>query len=550
MRLIQGITWMGNITRQPLAGCFLLAVILANVCMAETNSGKDGERIVHEDGDKKPNVLLIGIDTLRSDYLSCYSAQAPHTPHIDRLAKEGIIFENHFSCCPWTAPSFLSIMTGLYPSVHGVTTSPYPETMSETCVTLAEVLKGMGYTTAAFTEGGYAGSRFGLGQGFDHFPLDPDYEEIHYTKSWSRLEENMDRFLDWLGSNRKYPFFAFFHTYEPHYPYHPPESFIENIRPEQRVTLDDRERVAEILVNWGSQENGRSGDTDSTKKRVTRNDKITAMKFLYQFGAFSIGPTGDLSALDIMRLLNTSLQNGSAAMEPALAYIRELYRAEVLYTNAKIGEFMEFLEKAGLLENTMIVFTSDHGEALGAHESVQHGSQLYREFLQVPLIIRMPDRKFSGRKINWVSRSIDIMPTIVDYLGGEIPAGTQGRSLLRYLDKDSGEGGDNFELPSFAEAISRPGRENSTKSIRTRQWSYIYNIDSDAEWIFDVENDLDETRSRSRKFRNEAEQYHKILIEQMAQNESARDTTGSSGLSVEPVDDETKERLKALGYVD
>src|SRR5882672_11694191 len=137
--------------------CAVLALALGTTCSPS--------------GPRKLNLVVIALDTLRPDHLGCYGYARATSPNIDAWAKNATVFETAQSAAPWTAPSLLSLMTSLYPEVHGVVKFPDPGQMNDNVTTLAEMLKKAGYKTAACTDGGYASPFFGLKQGFDYYPL-------------------------------------------------------------------------------------------------------------------------------------------------------------------------------------------------------------------------------------------------------------------------------------------------------------------------------------------------------------------------------------------
>ena len=172
----------------------------------------------------KLNVLLITIDTLRADRLSCYGSQRPKTPNIDRLAERGVLFERAFANTSTTLPSHANILLGVTPNYHGVHEN-LNFVVNEKLLTLAEHLKNNGYATAAFVGAYPLDSRFGLSQGFDIY--DDNYRHVH-TKNFSLLERNAEAVikaaLEWLQGRRS-PWFLWIHCWDPHIPYDPPEPF-------------------------------------------------------------------------------------------------------------------------------------------------------------------------------------------------------------------------------------------------------------------------------------------------------------------------------------
>lgn len=162
----------------------------------------------------KPNIILISIDTLRADHLSCYGYRRKTSPNIDTFAEKSLVFTNAISTSSWTVPAHASMFTGLYPSRHGLMQSPQPGKLPETIKTLAEILGEFGYFTAGFHGGGYLSSYFGFNRGFDV-----------YSSKGSRIEHNLNNCLRWINRHRKDRFFLFLHGSNCHVPLSPPKEF-------------------------------------------------------------------------------------------------------------------------------------------------------------------------------------------------------------------------------------------------------------------------------------------------------------------------------------
>lgn len=159
-----------------------------------------------------PNIILISLDTLRADHLGIYGYPRNTSPHIDAFSKESVVFEKAVVQSPWTLPSHMSIMTSLYPSFHGVTNKS--SRLADEHTTIAEVLKKIGYQTAAFTDGGLVSGEFGFNQGFDV-----------YEDEWIGIANILPKVEKWLDSNGSKPFFLFIHCYDIHEPYNPPPPY-------------------------------------------------------------------------------------------------------------------------------------------------------------------------------------------------------------------------------------------------------------------------------------------------------------------------------------
>ncbi|MFQ5739696.1 MAG: sulfatase-like hydrolase/transferase [Acidobacteriota bacterium] len=180
----------------------------------------------------RPNLLLVTIDTIRADHLGCYGYAAARTPVLDQLAREGIRFEKAFSAVPLTLPSHATILTGTYPTYHGIhDNSGY--VLSPQRTTLAEVLKKAGYATGAFVGAFVLDSKFGLDQGFDRYYDDfdlSDSENVSPGYIQHRGDQVVREALLWLKGLKSQPFFAWVHLYDPHDPYTPPQPFLSRHR--------------------------------------------------------------------------------------------------------------------------------------------------------------------------------------------------------------------------------------------------------------------------------------------------------------------------------
>ncbi len=180
-------------------------------------------------GGQRPNLVLVTIDTCRADRLSCYGYQRETTPNLDRLASEGVLFEDARTCVPITLPSHVSIMTGLYPAFHGVHENGLYKA-ADSLLTLAEILKGNGYATAAFVGSFPLDSRFNLDQGFDHYGDSfgqregqdkPAMGGVSIFFAERPADEVNWEFFHWLEDHVKEPFFVWIHYFDPHQPFEP-----------------------------------------------------------------------------------------------------------------------------------------------------------------------------------------------------------------------------------------------------------------------------------------------------------------------------------------
>jgi arylsulfatase A-like enzyme len=313
-----------------------------------------------------PNVVIYLVDTLRADHLGCYGYDLGTSPELDRFAEGAFLFENAQAQSPWTRPSVASIFTGLWPQVHG--TNGKDDALPDVAVTLAEMLHGRGYRTAAVTSNGNAHRANGFAQGFDHFEY---LRRLRPGEPIARASDVHQAVVRWLdGRAAEQPFFLWVHTVDPHAPYEPPEPF--------------RSR----------------------------------------FAGFVEEP--DYGALETIRELNA---DKSLITPQAVAKLVALYDAEVAANDAAFGQLLEELRGRGLYDGSLIVFVSDHGEEFYDHGDWVHGKTLHAEMLDVPLVVKLPGASAAGR-VPEVVQHVDIPATVLDVLGLPVPSRIQGRSLV------------------------------------------------------------------------------------------------------------------------
>lgn len=328
----------------------------------------------------RPNLVIIGWDTLRADHVGALGYARNTTPNLDRFAAGAVLFTNAVSQASWTLPSFMSVFTGLYPSEHGMTnkyllpgdggSDLVEAALSTSVVTMAELLKANGYRTAAFTGGAGVGPSYGFGRGFDVYVG---------SRNFSGFASAFPPALDWVRRNGGAPFFLFVHGYDSH-------------------PLHELEPGAMTFVE--------PGETESALKLQARHGKLRE--------ELLNGKRPDHTPADV-RLWTD-------------AYDEKIARADRL-----LGDFLPKLEALASTD-TIIVLLSDHGEELFDHGGIDHGMTLYDEMLRVPLIVKLPGR--AGTKVGQQVRLIDVLPTVADLLGlkGAGGARWRGVSLAPLMD--------------------------------------------------------------------------------------------------------------------
>lgn len=321
-----------------------------------------------------PSVVLISIDTLRADHLGAYGYGPPTSPRLDALAREGVLFETAVAAAPSTLPSHASIFTSLSPHRHGASFAAR-RPLAESVLTLAEVLKGAGYRTGAFHDGGQIVPELGLGQGF----------EVYRPIGQDRLAPVAAAGLAWLdGLKRQEPFFLFLHTYETHLPYTPAAADLALFEPEPYTGF--------LGKGVGHKE-----------MRTVKNQGL---------------PLSPADQTHVVASYDAEIHS----MDRALGELLEALQARGRLTDTLVVVTSDHGEEFG-----------EHGTW------AWHSHTLYEELLRVPLVLRLPADtagSVSDVRIPELARGIDLAPTVLDVLGLPIPEAFEGRSLLPLIRRE------------------------------------------------------------------------------------------------------------------
>lgn len=331
-----------------------------------------------------PNVLLVVLDAGRADHFGAYGYGRPTTPNIDRLAREGVVFERVFTPAAYTLGAMASVWTSQYPDRHHAEVS-FSARLPANRLTLAELLSAQGIHTAGFVSNTIAGGFNGFDRGFSEF------HEVWRDQATSTADGIARTVPAWLAHPPAGRFFAYVHFREPHCPYDPPPPFDTRFGPDGPIPHDRR-------------------------------------------GACGPGTW----VIDV----NQGRRPLSGAERDHLV---RLYDGNLAFADDVLGGVRAALEKSGLLERTVVIVTADHGEALFEHGWIGHNVQLYDESVHVPLIVRFPAGKGppAGTRVKGLADLLDLAPTIADLFGvlgrGGSDRQFQGRSLLLALGGGAGE---------------------------------------------------------------------------------------------------------------
>jgi len=447
-------------------------------------------------GHKVRHVILITIDTLRSDALSSYGSTRISTKNIDSLAADGALFKNAFSAAPWTLPSFSSMMTGLSPTVHKTYTAQ--SALPNKFTTLAEYMRDSGYYTAAIGDNFFLHPEFNMDHGFieyNFFPkrqmvVDSFAAKVINTAFPGRLNyyastrELTDLAARWIEQNRDSDFFLWVHYYDPHIPYTPPREYIS------------KDAVPDGSIGYALMEAG----------------KIR---------------TGHFAP-------NASQRK----------WIKELYDAEVRYVDENIGRLLDTFKENSLYKSSLIILTSDHGEEFWDHGGFEHGHTLYNELIHVPLIVKLPGSHRPKIVDNEVTTQ-SLMATVLDltHISKESEPPT-AESLAPLITENPGQY-DEKPLVSTGllyyenrEAVIFDSNKYIESLVTGR--SELYNLKTDP----GEQNPLATSPNRFK-----TDQAKNILNSHNRESEAVSKELGISYTEKAALDKEKTEKLKALNYI-
>ena len=339
--------------------------------------------------DPPQGVIFIQADTLRRDHLNFYGHSRETAPFLTRMAKDGVQFNNAISQASWTKVSTSSMMTGLYPTTHGVSLGT--DRLPSSVTTMAEAYKAAGYATLSLSSVAFTGQNTNLHQGYEELHENGSLPAAGTPLSAKSAREYVDRLVTWVERHREVPFFAYLHVFDPHHPYEPYKPY-----------------------------NTKWGDPAATEQHRKEVDAVR--KLIEDPGMRTRG-------------LPTHSEVIKAGFDPQryVAQETDWYDGSIRGMDVEIGRLFEQLRRMGLDEKTLVVLTSDHGTEFHEHGRFWHGQSVYGELTNVPLIIRWPTRLATARVIEDLVETINIMPTLLDLSGLAQPAGLQGQSLRPFL---------------------------------------------------------------------------------------------------------------------
>jgi arylsulfatase A-like enzyme len=338
----------------------------------------------------QPNALLIVLDAVRKDHLSCYGHDRETSPNLDAFAADATRYDRAIAPGPWTPPSHASMFTGQYPSEHGVYSGR--PTLAPAGPTVAELLARAGYTTVGFSNSHHTSTEHDFDRGFDYYHdildlprvggrmYEPSLDYLDYALRWLLFDDD-DSYFQLRKLKRKIrggdrPFFGFINLNTAHSPYDPPDRHNGFLQEFDRWDEVDEETVGSLVENGG-----------------------------YEF------------MLDRLSVTDAEWE-----------LVERTYDCEIRYMDTLLGSFFDFLRETGRYDDTLIVVTADHGEHFGEHGMAYHQFSLFEELLNVPLLVKQPGQR-SGGVADELRSLVDVAPTVLKAAAEDPPDRMQGRPL-------------------------------------------------------------------------------------------------------------------------
>jgi arylsulfatase A-like enzyme len=434
---------------------------------------------------RHPDVLIILVDTLRADRLGPWGGPPGLTPFMDSLAASGVVFTNAYSTSSWTNPGVASLFTSRYPSQHHV--SRFDSKLADDEVTLAERLGAGGWRRVGFLANFRLMAQLGFGQGFDAWFPRMTGAKMHAH----RLVQDAVRFYDrqlaphaWSRWTR-HPLLLYLHFMDPHAPYDPPEAVRRTRLGPPPAGVDETVAVAKLM--------------------------------------------------DFTRWSDLSPQE--------LAYLEWLYDGEVAGLDAELARLFRRLRRRGLLDDTIVVLTADHGEEFGEHGGMQHGTALYQETVHVPLLVAGPGLP-AGQIVTDEVSLVDVAPTLLGLLRLAPEPRFEGQSLRERPAAAADRPGALFELLPIGEPVDHLRRH--TAGIVQDRVAVL--TPGPARGAGDIETfDLGRDPHERQPDPPVLEARGAALQARLEERRAALATRAGVAETV-PLDRATRDRLRALGY--
>jgi len=464
-------------------------------------------------------ILFYVMDCLRSDFLSCYGHPRETSPRLDALAREGVLFKNSFAQSTWTRPSGASIITGTYPSVHGV--NSLRDRLSDKAVTIPALMKQHGFMTIGVSAMPNISPEFGFANGFDVFV--ELYKNRELTEKRERLMLGEDGMQAALNLERN------------ELPVVTSEDINDHLIP---LIRENSHRDLFIFV-WSLDTHDPYFQRDRALARFSRPvDKPLGGKGVHAMKS-----------------------------EAELDILRGLYEDMIYYNDHHFGALIDDMKDLGLYDSSLVIVTGDHGEAFGEHGMNSHAGLPFDEQIRVPLVMKFPETKYGGTVVEGFVQHIDIAPTIFDFIGqGQESNLLQGVSVLPLLSgKDAVNDFVFAEMEQYYFGFHRyvamrtkeykyidffPARNKppvSAKSVMVRVGRFVRD-GRIKRMLFNLRNDPMERENIFQKERAEGEHFGREVRRILEANKKFAERAQYEAPKKVEIDDDTAKQLKALGY--
>jgi arylsulfatase A-like enzyme len=460
----------------------------------------------------RPNVLIYMIDTLRADHTSLYGYARDTTPFLKKLGAQGLVFEDCQAQATWTKPSTASLMTSLYSFTHGISLDS--DTIPKGATTLAEQLRAAGYVTASVVSNPFAGRLTGLQRGFD------------YMSEWAvvqrRRTDAEDRATDsaalnkvvfpWLEQHRDEPFFLYAHATDPHAPYRPPAGFEEKFANPAETPEFNRNYIK-------LRDKAQYGGGTVISRALCAKSGVNPDRFIHR-------------AID-------------------------RYDGEVLHNDWSLQQLVDKLKQIGVLDNTLIVVVSDHGEEFWEHGWTAHGHSLYQELTHGVFIMWNPKLIPTPRRVAEPVQLIDVMPTVLDLVGLKIPDVVQGQSLAAFAKGQPFQRRGPVMTSRYAHPHTKPNGfvpENRTDTVALldTNWKLIYRdkakeVGMNKVELYDRRTDRGEAKNIAGEHPQEVSRMMTEIGKWLDAEKQIKSLLGRGAKAT--MDPKTLEQLRSLGYI-
>jgi len=493
-----------------------------------------------------PNIIIVLIDTLRADHLSCYGYPRRTSPSIDAIAEKSCLYERAISPAAWTPPAHASLFTGAYPSRHGVDRSHL--VLDPDLIPLPELLRGHGYRTFGVSSNYWLSRETRFDRGFDEFVHSWQLVQTGGANApLQRQQRRQDLGLGRAGLDRKGLLPAVGNFANKLF-----EKATKRLRVSFHAYDDGAWRVNHIVRRW--------------LPRWKRDDRpffafVHYMEPHIRYAApgryHTMHVPGELAGARVQPLNQDPWKFLAGRVEMSaedFEILRGLYDGEISYVDHRIGQLYGMLRDEGLLDDTALILTSDHGENLGDHSLMDHAYCLYDTLLQVPLIVHCPGVFTEGKRVGQQVQNLDIFPTILELAGVRddgVWKQVQGSSLLNGAAEEGRVAFAEYLEPQPPLPVLRkrfPGFEGkqydrTLRAVRTQDYKYVWASDGQHE-LYDLSQDAGEEHNVIGEQADKGRELRTALDGWLASfRHSARDQG-----NVE-LDEDMVKRLEELGYL-